>query len=192
MKILKYIFDVVKCSNDVESTKSHTVEYLNSAIKFFEDQYKCKVNCDIKYHDSQSLFFKGVYSPDENTIDIYGLSLYDKKQVVTTLFHELVHYWQHKVVKTLHSIPMSEFGIPEFCQIHGGYSNSKINNYRDVLILFNDIDTTRMPYEDKPHEIEARELSEKLNNEFERTNDEKQSCPTRTIGCIKQSNFTCT
>lgn len=173
MKILKYIYDVVKCSNDVESTKSHTTEYLNSAIKFFEGQYNCKVNCKIQYHDNQSLFFKGVYSPDENTIDIYGVSVYDEKQLVTTLFHELVHYWQHKVVKTLHSIPLSEFGIPEFCQSYGGYSRSKINNYRDVLILFNGIDTTRIPYEDKPHEIEACELSEELNEEFERIYNER-------------------
>lgn len=172
MKILKYIYDVVKRANDVESTKNHTVEYLNSAIKFFEDQYKCKVNCDIKYHDYRSLFFNGVYSPDENAIDIYGLSVYDKKELVTTMFRELVHYWQHKVVKTLTAMSLSEFGIPDFCQSHGTYSH-KINSSRDILILFNGIDTTRMPYEDKPHEIEARELSEELNEEFERIYNER-------------------
>jgi len=165
-KILNRMFGIQEKFDEL--VRIQTTEYFNSAILFFEEQYKCKVNCKIQYHDDRSFFFKGVYSSDENSIDIYGVSVYDRKQLVTTLFHELVHYWQHKVVKTLHYIPLSDFGIPEFCQIYSGYSLSKINNYRDVLILFNDIDTTRMPYEDKPHEIEAIELSEKLNEEFEK------------------------
>ena len=167
-KILNRIFGIQKNFNEL--IRIQTTEYLNSAISFFEEQYNCKINCKIQYHDERSIFFKGVYSPDENIIDIYGVAVYDNKQLVTTLFHELVHYWQHKIVKSLHSIPLSEFGIPDFCQDHSGYS-SKIKNYRDVLILFNGIDTTHIPYEDKPHEIEARELSEELNNKFEKAHN---------------------
>lgn len=163
-------FELVwKCTTDYKNIhaiqRTETENYLKKAVVFFEQKYNCKIKCAIKYYEHGSFMFQGSYYPLDKSISIYGLGIYTNRELATTLFHELVHYWQHNVVKTLAAVTDIDHG---FCQNDGGYRRRKKKN-NPVRIFYSGKDTSTIEYENQPHEIEARELSAKLIKEYEAT-----------------------
>jgi len=160
--------------------KKGTLKYLQSALEFFKKKHGLtSIDCQIEYkrhRDTQALtaFFGGFttlgsYDIVDNKIRVYGCDYYPRNQLVNTLFHELVHYWQAKILKSLKRITMVRNG--EMCQDH--YPDKPLitdwyHSYPKITmrIAHNDVDTTDIDYRNKPHEIEARKLADEMFQEW--------------------------
>ncbi len=157
--------------------KQGTLKYLQSALEFFKKKHGLNsIDCQIGYVsnlDCWSLFLGGFttlgsYDIVDNKITVYGCNHYSRNQLVKTLFHELIHYWQSKIVKTLKRVAHIHNG--ELCQDFNE-NRSLIKDwyhcYPQVMrIVHNNVDTTNIDYRNKPHEIEARQLANELFQEW--------------------------
>jgi len=161
--------------------KKGTLKYLNSAIEFFKKEMGInEIDCEIsflRYRDTEALtkyFWRfttlGSYDIVDNKIEIEGCDYYPRNQLVKTLFHELTHYWQAKVIKKLRRV--KSFRNGEFCQDHYG-DKSLINDWYHMYpsatarTFYDTVDTTNIPYYIRPHEIEARKMADQM---FEKWN----------------------
>ena len=136
--------------------KKGTLKYLQSALEFFKKKHGLtSIDCQIeykRYRDTKVLttFFGrfttlGSYDIVDNKIQVYGCDYYPRNQLVSTLFHELVHYWQAKIIKSL----KKEFiHLDEFCQ---GFNETRsfITDWyhcypKIIKIIHNDVDTTNI------------------------------------------------
>lgn len=148
---------------------------LHSAIEFFKfknnlESIDCKFIFNEKYVISLFGIILGNYDIKNNIIEICGCKYRSRNDLVKTVFHELIHYWQCKIVKKLKL--ESRFKNGEFCQdINENKSLIKdVYHYHEhphvINILYNNLETNNIEYRKKPHEIEATDLSNELFNEW--------------------------
>lgn len=158
-----------------------TLRYLESALAFFKRKYGLSdVSCSVEYkrhRDTLVLrrFFgiihvKGHYTPTENKIGIEGCDCRSRNELVHTLFHELVHYWQYMIVKKLRYVFFEQNTNPSGCQPSGErvILDDWYHTYpKQVPVLYYDsIAVDSIDYWNRPYEIEARELADKLFEEW--------------------------
>ncbi len=160
--------------------KKGTLQYLESAVSFFKKKHGLtSIDCEIEYRRHRDTgvlvaFFGrfttlGDYDIVTNKIRIHGCDYYSRNQLVNTLFHELTHYWQSKIVKTLKRLTLIPNG--ELCQDFNE-NRSLINDWYHTYpkvskaVYYNNVDTTNIDYRNKPHEIEARKMAEEMFQEW--------------------------
>lgn len=117
------------------------LKLLEEAEYFFAEQYNVDVDCNFIFNAACLGTCRGVYNFSSNLIEVYGISTYSQRELAITTFHELIHYWQHKIVKTLDLIGSRCF--------------------------YKGVDVSDIEYGNLPHEIEARKLSANLIYRFE-------------------------
>lgn len=133
--------------------------YIDSVIHFFKQKYNIKdVDCKIEFFDEEYSILLGSYNNKTNVITI--CSKLNTNDLTETLFHELIHWWQFKVKKSL-KIENVNMNM-DFCQSHRRRQRHK----KVSMKLFNGICTDNISYYIKPHEEEARKLSKELSNEW--------------------------
>jgi hypothetical protein len=154
--------------------KPITFSTIDSVICFFKKKYNLSETCDIEFKNGINFNdILGSYSTTESKITIYGLRFFSHNTTIKTLFHELIHYLQHKIWKTLRII--FEDRNDDFCQMFRSPNESLIKDYYHYYfkpqVAYKEINTTNIRYLNKPQEIEARKLSGELFREWKAEND---------------------
>lgn len=137
--------------------------YLWCAMKFFEGEYAvstkdCKISLMSNFDGAKcgKVEFKAKYMLDTNQIVIYGGLSLDPEDLVDSIFHELIHWRQAIVQKSLYF--KKYVYQSQIQQLKDWIQNS----HREPLVMYNDVVTNDIEYLNKPHEIEARLLSARL------------------------------
>ena len=175
--------------------KEPPTKYLESAIQFFQSKFGIdKVDCKFEYTTFKEHYHNipkkyrlilpvtlGYYDPFTNTIGINGVDRRQRNELVGTMFHELVHWWQHRVIKTLNYLtaPPLKCGCfdiddviddkPVLNDCYHQYTRPA-SPYGRKKLFYNSTDTTDIRYWEKPHEVEARKMAKEL---FAEWNDPK-------------------
>lgn len=148
--------------------KNHlnTLRYLHGALEFFKQFHKLSsITCEIDFSYELSRNTLGYYDIEKNKIKIYFCHIRSRNELVKTLLHELVHYWQAQIVKTLKIV--SFIRNEDFCQSFPENRSCLLDAYHSPefqvkKVLYQNIDTSVIDYWDRPHEMEARQKSQEL------------------------------
>lgn len=184
--------------------KPITTQYLESAVQFFKRKFGIdKVDCGFKFEPFQKGYRKipkeylalfpitlGYYDPFTNTIGINGIDQRSRNELVETMFHELAHWWQHKIVGTLEilRVPPQSCGcgdcndvVTEKSVLDDYYHQytRPLSPYARKKVFYNKIDTTSIIYWDKPYEVEARKMAEELFKEWNQPEHKGKCNPTK-------------
>lgn len=149
-----------------------------NAVRYFEQYYDCKVDCDITFDNefiNSNVF--GCYLTFLNVIKIFGCHHRQRNDLVEALFHELIHYRQYKVLKTLHLVKKCKTYL--FCGevttslrsrslLNDVYHRTDLEDSH--MLCFRGIPVNNYTYENMSHEIEARQLSKIIRDSFMKSN----------------------
>lgn len=158
--------------------KPSTIRYLNSAIEFFKRKHGLEsLSCKIEFkrfrdYGTTKRHFKhlrtlGSYEPISNKIEVEGCDFHPRNQLVRTLFHELTHYWQTKVVKKLTFI--YEFANQQVSKDYSDQSLIKDWYHGHPVsrkVLYDNASTDNTFYWFKPQEVEARKVAKEMFDEW--------------------------
>lgn len=156
--------------------KSKINQFLMNAVRYFELLYDCKVDCKFVFFEGfVDTKTRGFYDLVSNTVTLLGCHVLQRNRLVETLFHELIHYWQYKIEKTLQYV--EKCPTYSFCGeintsshskslLNDVYHRSNDGRRHSYKFLFKENSTSSYSYYDKPHEVEARELAKNLRTLF--------------------------